>query len=355
MITPFTFLYLKFCSEKSFLEIAANLEKYEKIPQLCENKLIFFHDFLASSFNANASFPKIVIVNSIWAKELINNMDSTKTVNAFMITIGHEIGHKKKHINRLFHLCNLKFLSWIQEVYCDFYSAMVMENSNRQKLLDAIEYKMKHKNIKGEDSSHPSWKWRLEYSASYNFDAELIRKIYKDSECENQELLDKVIEFYKGRHIILKQTPSGVCFFTSDILKIKGKVFMIALNIVFVFGFIICLFITYLAVLFYFDFRPIGNTDPFPVKWIIFAVMFGILLYILDEVVFSTIITIAFYLSVISTAYLSIYFLRYAIGNLLYIVGLNLMNFEEYHSMSYFLKRYIVIVLFTIGLFLLSK
>lgn len=55
-----------------------------------------------------------------------------------------------------------------------------------------------------ESKTHPSWNKRLEYAEIGVFNKELINQIYADSKCNNDDLLNEVIEFYKNRLIELK-------------------------------------------------------------------------------------------------------------------------------------------------------
>ena len=99
---------------------------------------------------------------------------------------------------------NFRFLSWVQEIYCDFYAAKIIVDSKRKSLIDSINYKMKDKDGTIQGISHPSWNNRLKYAINYNFDEKLIKQIYTDSGCKNEKLLNKAIEFYKNRSIELK-------------------------------------------------------------------------------------------------------------------------------------------------------
>ena len=99
---------------------------------------------------------------------------------------------------------NFRFLSWVQEIYCDFYAAKIIADSKRKSLIDSINYKMKDKDGTIQGISHPSWNNRLKYATNYNFDKKLIKQIYTDSGCKNETLLNKAIEFYKNKTITLK-------------------------------------------------------------------------------------------------------------------------------------------------------
>ena len=74
------------------------------------------------------------------------------------------------HYNLMDSFYNFRFLSWVQEIYCDFYAAKIIADSKRKSLIDSINYKMKDKDGTIQGISHPSWNNRLKYATNYNFD-----------------------------------------------------------------------------------------------------------------------------------------------------------------------------------------
>lgn len=92
----------------------------------------------------------------------------------------------------------------MQEVYCDFYGTSAFANKEKNKLISSIIYKIQDKDQNYSDISHPSWNKRLEYAKIGSFNDKLIIQIYKDSGCKNKRALNKALNFYKNRFIILK-------------------------------------------------------------------------------------------------------------------------------------------------------
>lgn len=198
-------IHIKKNTGKNIKTIYNDLKTYLDCDKYILNRIYIYYFLLSpNKENANSSIPYIVRINSKWIIELINNYNNKELINAFKITIGHELGHKQKHINRLKYLFDLRFLSWVQEVYCDFYGTDLMADGIKANLISSIIYKSKNKNCNKCDSSHPSWNNRLEYAKTGIFNEKLINQIYEDSGCNNATLLDKVIDFYKDKYIILK-------------------------------------------------------------------------------------------------------------------------------------------------------
>ena len=77
-----------------------------------------------------------------------------------------------------------------------------MVDSDRQKLILSIQYKLSLKHTDNDSVTHPSWKKRLEYVSDYDFNEILIRKIADDTGCHNELLINEITSYYKP--IILK-------------------------------------------------------------------------------------------------------------------------------------------------------
>lgn len=203
-ISPIAMMHIRQKTDKSVYEIYETLNSFSHWKKLNTYKLYFYYYLLEPNKpNANAFSYKKIKINSAWAIKLLNNLNDEELLNAFAITIGHELGHKEKHINRLYHLPNLKFLSWVQEVYCDFYGTAILAKNEKNKLISSIMYKMKNKNQDYSDTSHPSWNQRLEYARYGQFDDKLIAKIYENSGCKSEKILSIVLDFYEERFIVL--------------------------------------------------------------------------------------------------------------------------------------------------------
>jgi len=196
---------LYFGKNKSFKEINEKLLEYQKLPQLKHILLIYTAHFInLNEVNASSIIPFTIVIYSKWAIKILENNDS-ETRNAFLLTLGHELTHKdKEFLSIIYFKKSKKFINWVNEVHADFGAAEKIVNSKREKLLLAMEYKSKLNPNSVDRQSHPSWKRRLDYATNYNFDENLIKQIYKDSGCKNTELLNKVLDFYIDRFIILK-------------------------------------------------------------------------------------------------------------------------------------------------------
>ena len=147
--------------------------------------------------NASAMCPGLIIFNAAWAAR-IALYDSPETFHAFKSTVGHELTHKDKEINRMMYSgAERKFIAQLNEVHADFGGADKMFASSRDALLRAIEYR---KSIipPGQDNgdfAHPPWWKRYEYAKGALFGKDLICQIACDNHCENEELIQKSHQF----------------------------------------------------------------------------------------------------------------------------------------------------------------
>ena len=186
---------LSICSKTNIDE---TLDYYETLPALNKQKLVFL--FLKSSatkqVDISTAFNKSIIANAEWAAQLVLFNSDTKTTNRFLISVGHEIGHNQDFKNN-YKKQDKKFVNWVTEVHHDFYASKIMANYSRLKLIEAIQYKitLKPNNIDGK--THPSWKKRLKYVSSYDFDESLIQKIADDVGCQNEELIKEISAYYE--------------------------------------------------------------------------------------------------------------------------------------------------------------
>ena len=207
MVFPIVKGYVKQKTNQDEETILSILNKYSSLPALGKNKVIITRLAASlSAINANSTFYRTICVSGGWAVQLVS-YDNPETQNAFYVTIGHELGHKEKQYNRILHPLDLRFLSWTIETNCDFFGAKKMINGSRKDFIASINYKISLKNIQSEDKKpilHPTWKHRLIYATNFDFNDELIEKIKADTECTNYKLVQKVKEFYKDKHIILK-------------------------------------------------------------------------------------------------------------------------------------------------------
>lgn len=179
------------------------LDSYCKLVEKYGYKLEFKKKIgmIYTNLSANAGFFKNsnLIASPEWAFQLI--VDNKRADLAFKITIGHELAHKEKENICFLHLFNFKFCAWVNEIYADFRSVEKMFNSNKNVLINAINYKLEYKKeyCQGdiEDYTHPSWARRKYYVENFNFDSELIYQIARDTFCTNDKLIKKICNYYQ--------------------------------------------------------------------------------------------------------------------------------------------------------------
>jgi len=205
VLEPFSMYIIKKQTglEKEYIDrtILKITDYYDNLPQLRNNRIIYDYLFLGTSiYTASASIHGYIFISIAWLKRLIVYNDR-RAYNALLLTIGHELGHKNSDFN-LFSVKNFKFLHWTTEVHHDFYGAEIMTNSNRVALVDAIKYKCKIKPNNKDSYTHPPWNRRLDYVLNYDFGEELIKKIAKDTRCQNEILISRISTFYDP--IVLK-------------------------------------------------------------------------------------------------------------------------------------------------------
>lgn len=167
----------------------------------------FFYDIFTNTETMSLYKTEKVVANSAWAMKLVL-CHSDDLENEFLITAGHEMTHLNDFLKDGYANENKKFINWVNEVHADFSGAKIMANSSKEKLLSCIDYKiyLKSKNkhtwlkkltLKLIGSTHPSWQQRRIYVETGAFDEKLIKEIAKITGCMNQELIDKVIDYYK--------------------------------------------------------------------------------------------------------------------------------------------------------------
>lgn len=143
--------------------------------------------------------PDEIWFNSEWAARLLY-YDDQSIWNAFSLTVGHELTHKENDFSqRTLCIRDMKFISWVNEVHADYKSALKRAGSSRDKLIASHNYKLKAKNILYRDhntGSHPSWRKRIYYIKNFDFNRELIDEIARDTKCKNQELINRINDYY---------------------------------------------------------------------------------------------------------------------------------------------------------------
>ena len=97
---------------------------------------------------------------------------------------------------------NKRFVNYVNEVHADFGAAKKMVNSDREKLIASMNYKLSLKANDKNTSDHPSWSTRKYYAENYNFNKELIERIAKDVGCNNKDLIEEVCKYYNSDIIL---------------------------------------------------------------------------------------------------------------------------------------------------------
>ncbi len=179
------------------------LKKYKSVENQLNIRIIF--SWLQSNWypeiHASAVIPGFIMFNAEWAAR-IALFDNKETMNAFRITVGHELMHKKdelsygRYVGKKRHL-----LGQVNEVRADFGGAVTMANSSREALVNALSYKKNLQDRDVGDSVHPPWSERIYYAKNYDFGEELIRCIAKklgfDNNVEEDEnFVNMIIDYY---------------------------------------------------------------------------------------------------------------------------------------------------------------
>lgn len=191
----------------SYSEIKSKLHQFDYLEPVGIYKLLFlvWKDGFSKSIGASANIPFLIIFSAEWAVQLIIN-DKEDTINAFRMTLGHELSHKDGDYAFLFwerenkhfiHKRDRKFVSWVTEIHHDFAAAEKMVAYNKEKLLASMKYKIEAKPNNKPGQSHPSWEQRKEYVETGIFNEELIKEIATVTSCTNKELIERVCEYYK--------------------------------------------------------------------------------------------------------------------------------------------------------------
>lgn len=194
----------------NYIEILSN---YTQLEFLGKVKVKFILPFInKSSTILNAYAPlcnKEILVCVSWAIQILF-YDSPETKNTFCITMGHELTHMDANS----YMCpfrlketDRRFIAWINEVYADFGGAMKGANGSREKLIEALKYKLKQRLDAGEtdidQTDHPCMQRRINYAADFDFTVRLIHQIAADTDCKNEQLIHKVISQDKYKEIML--------------------------------------------------------------------------------------------------------------------------------------------------------
>ncbi len=179
-------------------EIKNTINQYNSLPQLKRNKILYDYIFLGfSRLSASATIYQLIMISAKWIEDVVIYHDE-KILNAFILTLGHELAHKDGDFTKVyFNYNDRKFIHWVTEVHHDFSAAEKMACSSREKLLDAITYKIIAKPDNKDAFSHPSWKNRKKYVLQYDFNDKLISEIASNTDCTNKKLIKDICDHYQ--------------------------------------------------------------------------------------------------------------------------------------------------------------
>lgn len=195
-------------------DIGPKIDEYENMFAPDNSiKFSFIKDGFSVLLNGKATGSNGILLTPEWAARLLLYNDDD-TINAFLITIGHEMTHNEGDFSTNgFQDKNKKFINWVNEVHADFGAAEKMVECNRQKLINSMPYKVDAKKSKckwlnklmkkifnllhSDEYTHPTWETRIEYAKEYDFNEKLIQKIAKDTGCGNKKLIERAWQHYK--------------------------------------------------------------------------------------------------------------------------------------------------------------
>lgn len=203
MISPMVKYRIKQRAKEQRIAIPTNyktiLKKYRKFVETQGYRSCFSwaSDCGSNILQASAMIPSVILFNAEWAARIVL-CDNPDTVQAFQGTIGHELTHKESDFAVLrYHEIKREFVFKVNEIHADFGSAAKMFQFSRQKALEAIRYKAKLNPKFFDDHKHPSWQQRYNYIANYNFNEELICRMAKDINFDDETLVRKISDHFK--------------------------------------------------------------------------------------------------------------------------------------------------------------
>ncbi len=148
--------------------------------------------------NASSTIPGVILLNEVWASMLILHKDDQTVMDAFLMTMGHEVTHQKKNYSYLNPFSkNEKFVYWVNEVYADFGGASLCLDSDVDRAVHSLEWKKKLRGDRDKDHyMHPSWKKRIGFIQNRTFDKKLICEIASLTKCGDQSLVNRISDYF---------------------------------------------------------------------------------------------------------------------------------------------------------------
>lgn len=210
MLSPFVNLYIKIRAKKEHKRLPSEyrqilsrvIGKYSDAG--CRLVYAWFWDAGDAMPNASATIPGIILINSVWAYLLITGYDNEVVMDAFDMTICHELTHLDNDYLYIEPFTKeSRFVYWVNEVHADFGGIVKAFDGDGVRGIKSLQYKYELIGNRDKDSRmHPSWQKRIEYVRSGIFDSHLIRKIADAVGCKDQDLIDKVCGHYASIEFI---------------------------------------------------------------------------------------------------------------------------------------------------------
>ena len=127
MLSPFVNLYIKIRAKKEHIQLP---DDYRQILSRVKGKysdagcrLVYawFWDAGDAMPNASATIPGFILINSVWAYLLIAENDNEVVMDAFDMTICHELTHLDNDYLYIEPFTKeSRFVYWVNEVHADF-------------------------------------------------------------------------------------------------------------------------------------------------------------------------------------------------------------------------------------------
>ena len=165
--------------------------------------------------NASSNIRPFIFFYHSWYAHLSTFGNQEDTINAFVHTLGHELGHKHWDSKESFHyryhnVVERQYINWYRELHHDYYGSNIMGGESKRKrenLIKSHQYKQYYNtefiHRMDEDTiSHPSRCRRIQYIANYDFTYDLLRQIavdvglIQDSAEGNHKLIEQVSDYY---------------------------------------------------------------------------------------------------------------------------------------------------------------
>ena len=212
MICPFVDIYIRRKAQKEHYQLPDNYKQilFDAVSCYKETGIKTVYSWLWDAGckipNASSSIPGVVLINSEWAFLLVTHYKDESVVDAFKMTMGHEMTHKENDYLYVEPFSRAgKFVYWVNEVHADYGGIVKAFEGDVFRGIRSMKFKWNCKGARDRDlRTHPSWKRRIEFVSSSDFDCDLINRIAHITGCKDQELINRLCNHYD--RIVLKRT-----------------------------------------------------------------------------------------------------------------------------------------------------